>query len=640
MASFRPFPPPSSFPPPPAAASNPNALPPPPPPNPSGHHHYQPQQQYNPHHSGYSRNPNPSYLPPRPHHPHQQFPPYPAAGPPSTYAPPPAAAQNPPPPPPLYYPPPPPPSPPPPPPPPPTQPLRPPPPPPSKKPSLPPPPPSRQQQQQKPRAETEEERRARKKREHERQRAEERRQQMLRQSQASVLQKTKDVRAAMAGDTGPGASRGAHHRPRPQPHPGSMAGSKMMDRRAGVGFLASDRIENRLKKPTTFLCKLKFRNELPDPTAQPKLLSVNTNRDQYSKYSITSLEKMHKPKLYPEQDLGIPLDLLDISVYNTPDVCPPLAPEDEELLRDTEVAAPVKHEGIRIKERPTDKGVSWLVKTQYISPLSMDAAKLSLTEKQAKEMREAKEGRNVSLENLNSRERQIKAIQESFKASKLHPVHQSKPSLKPVEIMPLLPDLDRYDDRFVTVAFDSDPTADSEAYNKLDRYTRDEHESKAIMRSYAVNGSDPTKTEKFLAYMVPAPDELSKDIYDENEDVSYSWVREYHWDVRGDNIDDPTTFLVNFEEDEARYLPMPTKLVLQKKKAKEGRSGDGIEHYPVPSSVTVRRRAAVSVTELKESVQENRSQKRGRPTREDEFGTQQKFQRMESVDQFSGEEDV
>ncbi|KAJ6851170.1 putative protein PAF1-like protein [Iris pallida] len=655
MASFRPFPPPSSFPPPPplppAAAPNPNSLPPPPPPNPSGHHHYQQQQPYNPHHSGYNRNPNPNYFPPRPHHhqPQQQYPPFPAA-PPSSYAPPPPppTGQNPPPPPPpMYYnshppPPPPPPSSPPPPPPPPSQPLPPPPPPASKKPSLPPPPPSRQQQQQKARPETEEERRARKKREHERQRAEERRQQMLRQSQASVLQKTKEVRAAaVSSGAAPGASRAPHHRP--HQHPGSMAGSRMMDRRAGAGFLAGDRIENRLKKPTTFLCKLKFRNELPDPTAQPKLLSMNTNRDQYSKYSITSLEKLHKPKLYPEQDLGIPLDLLDISVYNTPDVRPPLALEDEELLRDTEVVTPVKHEGIRIKERPTDKGVSWLVKTQYISPLSMDAAKLSLTEKQAKEMREAKEGRNVSLENLNSRERQIKAIQESFKASKLHPVHQSKPSLKPVEIMPLLPDLDRYDDRFVTVAFDSDPTADSEAYNKLDRSTRDEHESKAIMRSYAVNGSDSTKTEKFLAYMVPAPDELSKDIYDENEDISYSWVREYHWDVRGDNVDDPTTYLVNFEEDGARYLPMPTKLILQKKKAKEGRSRDGVEHYPVPSRVTVRRRTDVSVTELKESGQDegdNRSQKRGRLTREDEFGTQHKFQRTESGDQFSGEEDM
>nr|KAJ0207006.1 hypothetical protein LSAT_V11C500277130 [Lactuca sativa] len=40
------------------------------------------------------------------------------------------------------------------------------------------------------------------------------------------------------------------------------------------------------------------------------------------------------------------------------------------------------------KEHPTDKGMSWLVKTQYISPLSTDATRLSFTEQQAKELRE------------------------------------------------------------------------------------------------------------------------------------------------------------------------------------------------------------------------------------------------------------
>ena len=53
-----------------------------------------------------------------------------------------------------------------------------------------------------------------------------------------------------------------------------------------------------------------------------------------------------------------------------------MAPDDEELLRDDEVLTPIKQEGIRKRERPTDKGVSWLVKTQYISPLSTDAAKM------------------------------------------------------------------------------------------------------------------------------------------------------------------------------------------------------------------------------------------------------------------------
>ncbi|ONK59004.1 uncharacterized protein A4U43_C08F1980 [Asparagus officinalis] len=457
---------------------------------------------------------------------------------------------------------------------------------------------------------------------------------MLKQSQASVLQRTKEA----VGSRGSGHSK--HHH-------GSASGSKMMDRRS-TPLLSGDRIENRLKKPTTFLCRMKFRNELPDPTAQPKLLPVLTDKDRYTRYTITSLEKNYKPKLFVEPDMGIPLDLLDLSVYKAPEVPPPLDPEDEALLHDSEVATPIKHEGIRIKERPTDKGVSWLVKTQYISPLSTDSAKLSLTEKQAKEMREAREGRNFSLENLNSREKQIQAIEESFKAAKLPPVHQTNPSLKPVEVLPLLPDLDRYDDRFVMVGFDSDPTADSEAYSKLDRSTRDEVESLAIMKSFVVNGSDPTKPEKFLSYMVPAPDELNKDMYDESEDMSYSWVREYHWDVRGDDADDPTTYLVNFGEEDARYLPLPTKLVLQKKKAKEGRSGDEVEHYPVPSSVTVRKRPTVAVVEQKESAGTSSNNgtgdvtglKHDRSFRDYESGTRHKIPRMDSMDQFSGEEDM
>ena len=53
----------------------------------------------------------------------------------------------------------------------------------------------------------------------------------------------------------------------------------------------------------------------------------------------------------------------------------PLDPADELLLQDDDPVTPIKKDGIKRKDRPTDKGVSWLVKTQYISPLSTEAAK-------------------------------------------------------------------------------------------------------------------------------------------------------------------------------------------------------------------------------------------------------------------------
>lgn len=431
------------------------------------------------------------------------------------------------------------------------------------------------------RVETEEERRLRKKREMEKQRQEEKHRQQLKESQNNVLQKTQILSSGLKGH-------------------GSILGSRMGERTTSTPLLSGERIENRLKKPTTFLCRMKFRNELPDPSAQPKLMALPKDKDRYTKYTITSLEKTYKPELYVDTDLGIPLDLLDLSVYNPPKEVSLLAPEDEELLHDDEEVTPVKKDGIRRKERPTDKGVSWLVKTQYISPLSNDAAKQSLTEKQAKELRERRGGGGNILDNLNSRERKIQQIEASFEASKSRLVHATNKNLVPVDVMPLFPDFDRYNDQFVIATFDGAPTTDLEIFNKLDSSTRDVHESRAVMKSYVAKGSDPGTPEKFLAYMVPALGELPKNIYDESEDISYSWVREYNWDVRGEDLDDPTTYIVAFDEGEARYAPLPTKLVLRKKRAKEGRSGEEAEQFPVPAAVTVRKRATVSAIELKD----------------------------------------
>lgn len=115
------------------------------------------------------------------------------------------------------------------------------------------------------RIETEEERRLRKKRELEKQKQEEKHRQQLKESQNAVLQKTQLLSSGVKGH-------------------GSISGSRMGERRSAP-LLGGDRVENRLKKPTTFICKLKFRNELPDPSAQPKLMALKRDRDRFTKYS-------------------------------------------------------------------------------------------------------------------------------------------------------------------------------------------------------------------------------------------------------------------------------------------------------------------------------------------------------------------
>ncbi|MCO5574985.1 hypothetical protein L7F22_028782 [Adiantum nelumboides] len=378
----------------------------------------------------------------------------------------------------------------------------------------------------------------------------------------------------------------------PAIHKFPAAGTPLMKQHSSaIGFRdgridRKDKVENRLKRPSTFVCKIKFRNELPDPVSQPKLLQVNSDKDRFCKYSITSLEKTLKHRLLVDSDLGIPLDLLDISIYNAPKVRLPMDPEDEELLRDDEKLPSARAYTIRRKDRPTDKGVAWLVKTQYISPINLDPAKQALTEKQAKELKEIREGKRDFLESLNDREHQIRSIQESFRVSQQMPVHQTKPHLQPVEILPLLPDFERQSSRLTHATFDGEPTADSELHNKLDRAVRDELEALAVLKTYTLSDSETGKQERFLAYMVPKVEELNTDYMNE---LSYTWMREYHIDARPEETQNFSTYVFTFGEDCAHYLPLQQKVSLQKKKAKERSKEDFESTFAIPSSITVRR---------------------------------------------------
>jgi hypothetical protein len=83
------------------------------------------------------------------------------------------------------------------------------------------------------------------------------------------------------------------------------------------------------------------------------------------------------------------------------------------------------------------------------------------------------------------RDQQIQAIEESFRLSKLMPVHQTKPELEPVEIIPLLPDFDRVADQFVHIVFDTDPLAEADALTDLDQEARYELESRVCFTCLA-----------------------------------------------------------------------------------------------------------------------------------------------------------
>lgn len=89
-----------------------------------------------------------------------------------------------------------------------------------------------------------------------------------------------------------------------------------------------------------------------------------------------SVYKYHLSLSLSLENLRLPLQILIVlALFRPPKVRQPLAPEDEELLRDDDAVTPIKKDGIKRKERPTDKGVSWLVKTQYISSINNETTR-------------------------------------------------------------------------------------------------------------------------------------------------------------------------------------------------------------------------------------------------------------------------
>lgn len=66
------------------------------------------------------------------------------------------------------------------------------------------------------------------------------------------------------------------------------------------------------------MCKLQFRNTLPDVPFDPKLLVLPLDNMRYIKYSATFLEQNYKFPLFTEPDLGISVNLIDPEAYRVP----------------------------------------------------------------------------------------------------------------------------------------------------------------------------------------------------------------------------------------------------------------------------------------------------------------------------------
>mmetsp|Transcript_3432 Transcript_3432/g.12374 ORF Transcript_3432/g.12374 Transcript_3432/m.12374 type:complete len:510 (-) Transcript_3432:806-2335(-) len=358
----------------------------------------------------------------------------------------------------------------------------------------------------------------------------------------------------------------------------------------------------RLHRDTNFVCRIKFSNTLPIATGECKLLPLEFDKERFTRYQPTTLEKNHKHELLVEPDLGIPVDLLNPQAYaiNTEDV-PELHPDDARLLKDDDTG----EEDEAGSRYASGVDLPWLMRTQYISnDLQTKKQKGGMSEKKYKAMKQQQEeeqrrrkrgtSTNAGVRLLGSddedddgmyepedeKQKQIDMIEASFLAAQQTPKHATRPELTPVEILPILPDFERMDKSYAYVLFDSDPAKESNQYCTLRGDAAELLAKESLLKSF--NRSGPTGDDtgdKFVTYMLPK--EWTKEKADAESQVAgipvsktqaqeYEWVREYSFDVKRDEDVKRDTLVLWYTEHAVRYANVGLRLTLTKKRALAG----------------------------------------------------------------------
>mmetsp|Transcript_87101 Transcript_87101/g.154123 ORF Transcript_87101/g.154123 Transcript_87101/m.154123 type:complete len:443 (-) Transcript_87101:43-1371(-) len=305
-----------------------------------------------------------------------------------------------------------------------------------------------------------------------------------------------------------------------------------------------------------FIIDCKYKNELPLPPV-PKLLQALPGLEKLCAFRPTSLELDHRPFLLSERSLLSRIEFVEPDAYGEAPAAgsmpPPAPPLDSQLLRDDDVTEEVR-EAVKKKARMTEHTEAWhrqafglqlpqLITNDVFTERQRFITGLNATEKK---MHRDPPGFK-SIEDLASK------IEKSFDAASETPVHPTDPTIKPVKIMPIVPDAVLWANRYMQVHFDEAPP----------NHTASQHD--VLFRSTP----DPRTT--CFSFFAPATAE------DAGEAGAYNLRQSYFWDNRGgftrqSDINEGEAVLLSFPEteeeaQEVRFLMVPPPWKLKKQKA-------------------------------------------------------------------------
>lgn len=330
---------------------------------------------------------------------------------------------------------------------------------------------------------------------------------------------------------------------------------------------------NLLRNKTDFICKMQFRNKLPDIPFDPKLLVLPLDPARHTKCIIgSSLENSYKHTLFTEPDLGIPINLIDANMYKIPPGMSgkqTLAPEDQALV-DSSSALPRK--GTPARPRPA---VTWLRRTNYLcNEEDLPQFKAKGVEAQPGVYKLQRAGSVAH--DLNTLDGQIRAVEDTFEAAKLPPTHPTNPNARPVEILPIFPDFTLWPNTYTEVVFDADPL-NMLPTTRLDTMDTEERD---YLRNHAVVRGIPNAGQ-LVAYITPTHKRSREEDTTEEE---YEQIHAFHFDVAKD-ADLKDNYFFVFTPDAVYYNELSTRVKLRKVQSKEEK--EQLLAVPRPSNVFV-----------------------------------------------------
>eukprot|EP00211_Chloroparvula_japonica_P006908 CAMPEP_0119152432 /NCGR_PEP_ID=MMETSP1310-20130426/47793_1 /TAXON_ID=464262 /ORGANISM="Genus nov. species nov., Strain RCC2339" /LENGTH=394 /DNA_ID=CAMNT_0007144793 /DNA_START=55 /DNA_END=1235 /DNA_ORIENTATION=+ len=205
------------------------------------------------------------------------------------------------------------------------------------------------------------------------------------------------------------------------------------------------------KRGTEFQCNTRMRNDLPDIPFGPKFLVYPFDNDRMGLYQPSTLEREYKRTVMAGPLMGVGLNMVDPDLYRVKEDAVTLDPADERLFGKGDAG-----QG-RSLQRTTSGGVpnvSWLRRTAYMTAAVEQVYGRERGGAPADSMEETMK--------VLDQEKAVAMVEETFAGAKRDPVHPTKPDMKPVAVVPILPWVDMWANNVTRVIFDQVPCPSQE----------------------------------------------------------------------------------------------------------------------------------------------------------------------------------